>query len=1046
MSLESEDRYMSDRPNESTYEIERKSKISYSREFLLSMSGLDICKKLPSGFDQSILSEFEDASQEKHRIPGSLSSHGFRRNEYGSSPPTRGDLSNYNKGVHGRWDSRSSGRSDKDTDSQSGDSDSGKRYMNPSRRGWQAPEHDGLLGSGSFPRPSGYAPGASAPKFRPNDNYQLNKTTEPYQPPRPYKAVPHPRRETNDSYNDETFGSSECTSEDKAEEERKRRASFELMRKEQQKAFQERQKVNPERRRDIFDITTLLEDSGHEKRTFHKNDEVDEHTEPQEFSSDPAKSSLSSQAPAPRPLVPPGFAGAMQERKSNMVEVKMVSEVTISCASDKTTSNGPSDDQEVKQVCDKMGLTMKQHGSIDIQKTLSSESDRNVSSVLDISIQSLNEKDLFGNNHLSDAVEPLSTKETIEVDSEKAAGNKIMVQSSDSSTVLEKLFGSALALDVSGSSSILKQQHGQGEDSWSPRTVQSSKFARWFLEEDKKPSVHPGSGQPNELLSLIVGGEKGASSVPDAQAPEQLWPNSLFQGSQPTEGHITSNATTATTNKSDELFIEGQLEAAPVLTCEDLENSILSEISESGTKQQEPLPRWGMSDAEVNEPIGGVDNRASLHLLSLLQKGTDHGDTLSIPNVNAKFSDCLGSVESETVGNEPDNPMDPTNGTLPNLGKTLTLETLFGTAFMKELQSVGAPVSAQRGSGSAGSAKAEAVEPQAFPFTQMEADVFSSRNGSETGALTLNHRQPSNLEKLDKQFVVLDDLQTNVEIPQLQNEVRLPEEDSLIAVNDPLNLRGFMPGSGPPTKTEVLSSQTTPAHIAEKLATLNGNLKEKFVGGQGSLPFHVPLNKMEPDPFQSLHLQQSSPQLRPQQFNPMGSNFNLLDSYPGHSDSQMKLMAQDFPGSMMRPPIQHPGTGFTGFDNPPGHHHSLLQQMHMSGGLPPAHQFQGYLRAPQGQHPHPNHQMPAFNHEMNPMQGLAFGAHRQPSFGGLDMAHPAPDIRGGNGHPETLQRLIEMELRNANAKQVHPVAAAGAGGHISQGIYGPELDMGFRYR
>jgi hypothetical protein len=33
------------------------------------------------------------------------------------------------------------------------------------------------------------------------------------------------RRETNDSLNDETFGSSESTSEDRAEEERKRRGN-----------------------------------------------------------------------------------------------------------------------------------------------------------------------------------------------------------------------------------------------------------------------------------------------------------------------------------------------------------------------------------------------------------------------------------------------------------------------------------------------------------------------------------------------------------------------------------------------------------------------------------------------------------------------------------------------------------------------------------------------------------------------------------------------------------------------------------------------------
>lgn len=37
------------------------------------------------------------------------------------------------------------------------------------------------------------------------------------------QAVPHGRREANDSFNDETFGSSEFTSEDRAEEERKRR-------------------------------------------------------------------------------------------------------------------------------------------------------------------------------------------------------------------------------------------------------------------------------------------------------------------------------------------------------------------------------------------------------------------------------------------------------------------------------------------------------------------------------------------------------------------------------------------------------------------------------------------------------------------------------------------------------------------------------------------------------------------------------------------------------------------------------------------------------
>lgn len=70
------------------------------------------------------ISEFEDSSLDRQRISGGLSSHSFRRNEYGSSPPTKGDLSSYSRGVQGRWESRSV-RSDRDSDSQS-DWESGK--------------------------------------------------------------------------------------------------------------------------------------------------------------------------------------------------------------------------------------------------------------------------------------------------------------------------------------------------------------------------------------------------------------------------------------------------------------------------------------------------------------------------------------------------------------------------------------------------------------------------------------------------------------------------------------------------------------------------------------------------------------------------------------------------------------------------------------------------------------------------------------------------------------------------------------------------------
>lgn len=68
-------------------------------------------------------------------------------------------------------------------------SDSGRQIGNQSRRPWQNSKHDGLLGSGSSPKLTGYTSGTSAPKFRSNDQINLNKSNAPYQLPRPYKVI-----------------------------------------------------------------------------------------------------------------------------------------------------------------------------------------------------------------------------------------------------------------------------------------------------------------------------------------------------------------------------------------------------------------------------------------------------------------------------------------------------------------------------------------------------------------------------------------------------------------------------------------------------------------------------------------------------------------------------------------------------------------------------------------------------------------------------------------------------------------------------------------
>nr|GEY29017.1 hypothetical protein CTI12_AA265260 [Tanacetum cinerariifolium] len=58
---------------------------------------------------------------------------------------------------------------------------------NQPRRPWQNCRHDGLLGSGSFPRPSGFASGTFAPKSQTNELYYLNRSNKAYQPPCLYK-------------------------------------------------------------------------------------------------------------------------------------------------------------------------------------------------------------------------------------------------------------------------------------------------------------------------------------------------------------------------------------------------------------------------------------------------------------------------------------------------------------------------------------------------------------------------------------------------------------------------------------------------------------------------------------------------------------------------------------------------------------------------------------------------------------------------------------------------------------------------------------------
>lgn len=1075
MSLETEDRHTLDQHAESNCDSKKKLKFSYTRDFLLSLKELDACKKLPSGFesfDQSILSEFEDVSQDRPKISGSLSLHGYRRNEYGSSPPTRGELGNYSRGIHGRWDSRSSGRSDKDGDSQSDwDADSGRRYGNQSRKSWQVPEHDGLLGSGSFARPSGYAAGASAPKFRVSDHYQLNRSNEPYHPPRPYKAVPHSRRDGSDSYNDETFGSSECTSEDRAEEERKRRASFELMRKEQQKAFQEKQKLNADKQKDEFDISTLLVDSKDDEGISSKSKQFDEAVLLPATNKDSDKSVLAAQAPASRPLVPPGFANATLERNhgtkiichSHSSEVgNSELEGGILHAKGSCHLNGMFDGQE-KESAEQIGLSSKLE-SMNIHVSANNKHDKvqNLSSDAEVSNKTIgHDSQLYKKkSNLLKSFIASEESEGIELDAEKAADTKIVGESNKEqpSSILDKLFGSVSTVNSGVSTSVVEPHEVKADDTWSPHAFQTSKFASWFLEEEKKPVEDISSGRPNDLLSLIVGGEKGGIQPFDVKSVGQNSSAYPSQSSELVDRRPASYVAPVTIEASEQLTdinINKPPAVPAVLTCEDLEQSILSEISGSDEALLPAVQGWRVSDVITEQTKENADEHASQHLLSLLQKGTGLKDTEASPGVDVMSSDKLHDADVTSIRTGVNDSKGANADNATNSGKSLTLEALFGTAFMKELQSIGAPPSAQKGL--VGSGKIDALEFH-DGLLPSKLEIGSGRSSYESSSLASNQIDQIKSDRMKEHLSGFDDHRTAVDASELRSEVesklsgfqrsinsQFREEDSLDTRGDPMkHLRSS-------SKAELLSS-AAPLDISEKLAALNSNFVDErhTAGGQdGSSFLHGPYDVREHDiSFHNVHGQPSSPQFHPQ-LNHVGPMLNPLDPHSANMNSQMKFVAPEsilhhdllpahqFPANMHRPPFLHPSTGLTGFDAPT-HQHPMLQQMQMPGGFPPAHLLRGF---PSG--PHSNNQMAGVVQDMNPMQGFPFG-HRQPNFMGIGMPRmppPVPGVEGRTNNPETLQRLIEMELRS-NPKQIHPFATAGH----NQEMYNHELDTGFGYR
>ncbi|XP_039134615.1 uncharacterized protein LOC120271987 isoform X1 [Dioscorea cayenensis subsp. rotundata] len=1035
MSLEDEGEKQSLESSIETERLPRKPSLRYTREFLLSFGDLDACKKLPGGLDESFVSEFETLfSNVCERGIGGLPSYSSKRGDYGSLPSRFDSSSSYPRGGSGRWDTRSSGSSDRDGDLQSeresSMQESGRRFGNQARRFWQHQEHDGLLGSGAFPRPPGYT-GASAPKGRGNGHYQLSRSTEPYQPPRPYKAVPHSRREHTDSVNDETFGSSEFSTQDRAEEEKRRRESFELMRKEQQKALKEKHKQTPDNHKENLgdvDLIALLETSEEHKSKQNEN-MLEVSAPPSNSQIDSSRSSLI-HVPPSRPLVPPGFASVMLEKTLSVEPSNTCTpEARTAVINDKSHVNYPDNTHEEVIRSDSGGGTIE--NSVNFEKDLGKK----------FSLQEANE--IWENeNGLSNPKE-LRPK---------------IVSSDQPSSILDKLFGSALSTNFSTSPSIIEHQgHKAHEDIKSPAEIESSKFAHWFFDEVDKKAVDDFSSK--NLLSLIINKEEVTSHVSEFSLDkncESVKPSLPFKNLESVHRQCEFPAAAApVTIPTPYHQSDSQETSSGVLTCEDLEQSILAEVKDnSSVLWQSVQGPWMQLDHELEGHKATVDDHASEHLLSLLRKGTDSKesilpagiDLMVSPTDRIDISDGKASSDSTSIKG---------HKKAPSSEKALTLEALFGAAFMSELHSVDAPLSVQRGSVDEPEIPESLELHPSYKHNTLVSpalgEVQAYKITSQGNEEAFTHTQQGKANKVPGLGYGHNNDSSNMglklgdpaESRAVAVDIHLPEEDSLITdsdsfdriASDPALLRVLNRNEGP---LEQPSDSVLMAILRNTEHTEQGHLPQpNFLEGPSGI--------VDSDKLHHLHGWPSSQ--FPHPMNQVRPLFPPMEHH-GNMHPQMRLIGSE----NIRPELQHPFAAnvfpqhvLHSGDRPqfdPVGHHPMFQHMPMPmpmpGNLPAPHPHHGFPRGVPP--PYSMSPMEGYMAEMNNMHGFPLNQ-RPPNFGARGMGMPGPAIgSGGGGNPPLLNRLIEMELR-ANPKQIHSAAP----GQIP-GVYGPELDMSLRYR
>ncbi|TVU12980.1 hypothetical protein EJB05_46647 [Eragrostis curvula] len=982
----------------------KKMKIVYSRDFLLSFGELEHCKKLPAGFDTALLSELQELSA------GVLDRNkGYYHTPLGRSDGS-GSYSSRGGNSGGRWDTRSTGSSDRDGDLPDREPlAQDRRNANQYRRSWQNTEHDGLLGSGGFPRPSGYA--GQLTSKDPGNAYQINKTSQRYQPPRPYKK-------DIDAVNDETFGSSECSNEDRAEEERKRRASFELMRQEQHKAMQGK-KNGPDILKENLgdDIIAQLQTSTEKANTKTRNEKLDGSAVSSIYQESTAKASSVLPPPAARPLVPPGFANAFVEKKlqsqssNTSLEPKGYNATTEANMATIARTEGNKSATEITECESKERSISDNIANLGPKHTLLSGA---VTSSTDFVSGVLKE-----NGNWEAAV-----MDKYSIANEGNSKNIDPVRKDSSVSILEQFFGNALSKSSSNLPTYVENPPLKPDDDMMSSVPESSKFARWFIDEELKPAEDLSS---KSLLSMIVKNEDAEPGNVFHAPLSDLGVQNLSPKSPITKFDSGSKLLSFSSPPADGILKQHSRsdipETVPVMmTCEDLEQAMLEQVkSNSSSSQKNAIQEH---PAVLDEPVAmqkvAVDNHASHHLLSLLQKGTD---TKGSPLGFQIGSDEPQSVDVNLMANgriSGSGPVDKAENASTS-GKNVTLETLFGAAFMSELHSKDAPVSI-RGSTTGGPNEFAETGKSLLPSGHEVFYPVEPTLHTKTVKDAADPKEPG----IEYRNSALPGYQGNASL-----EIQLPEEDNLFTMNDSL------PGQNSDILPSVRSGRAEGLLPEKAVDDLSYRLQSLVPGDAEHIQVLGPdaLGSSREQRYQAesqnlYHLLQGRP--------PMMAPHPMMDHVANRNQQGPFDAPQPTRHDPHRPypsnvnPMQHTlhGPGVPHMD--PAAHHLMLQHMSMPGNFPPE-------GLPRGVPPsQPVHHMPGYRPEMSNVNN--FHMHpRQPNYGEFGLM-PGPEVRGN--HPGAFERLMQMEMSARSKQQVHPAMA----GPVPGGMYGHELDMNLRYR